>query len=77
LTEENVRIVKWKTRSYEKRRGMPMTTMETSRLLADAKWAFPKSDFVASVQKQFKKKGFITSKQEAALENVIDKGNGR
>ena len=50
-----------------------MTTIETSRLLADAEWKFPGSDFVASVRKWFEKKGYITSKQEAALENIIDK----
>ncbi len=50
-----------------------MTTTEMSRLLADAKWKFPNSNFVASVRKQFQKKGFITRKQEAALENIIDK----
>jgi hypothetical protein len=50
-----------------------MTTMETSRLLDNARRAFPNSDFVASVRKWFKAKGYITSKQEAALENIIDK----
>ncbi|MFA5385563.1 MAG: hypothetical protein WC364_13085 [Eubacteriales bacterium] len=50
-----------------------MTAMETSRLLADAKWKLPSSSFVASIRKWFEKKGYITRQQAAALENIIDK----
>ena len=52
-----------------------LTNDEIGALLDDAESAFPDSEFVTSVRDWFDDKGFITDKQEAALENVIDKGN--
>lgn len=50
-----------------------MTSEETERLLDEAEGVFPDSEFVMSVREQFDDRGFITDKQESALNNVIDK----
>ena len=72
-------IVKSKARSYEKKEATKvkseLTNDEIGALLDDAESAFPDSEFVTSVRDWFDDKGFITDKQESALENVIDKSN--
>jgi hypothetical protein len=52
---------------------LPSLKDETQELLDAAEDAWPDSDFVASVQEWYDKRGFITEAQEAALENIIER----
>ena len=51
-----------------------LTDDEIENLLAEADDAFPDSDFVASVQEWFEEHGFITERQEDALNKIIERG---
>jgi len=52
-----------------------LTTREIDELLAETEESFPESDFVTSVSNWFDKHGFITDKQERALERIIERGD--
>jgi len=52
-----------------------LTTREIDELLGEAEESFPDSNFVPSVSDWFDKHGFITDKQESALERIIERGD--
>ena len=52
-----------------------LTKERTDDLLGEAEESFPDSDFVSSVSDWFDKHGFITDKQESALERIIERGD--
>lgn len=50
-----------------------LSETEIEKLLDEADEAWPDSDFVASVRDWYEDKGFITDRQEEALNNIAEK----
>lgn len=50
-----------------------LTPDQIDDLLNEAEDAFPNSDFVSSVRDWFEEHGFITDRQEDALNNIIER----
>ena len=50
-----------------------LSEAEIEELLREAQEAWPDSEFVASVKEWYEDKGFISDRQEEALNNIAEK----